>query len=172
MLPAMDWSGKPHPLEKLADWGAPSVLAAAAGWAASAAGLPLAAIAAASVISLATGIIAMRLAGGSPIANEAGFEPVPLNGGAAYDELLLDEPLGENELVLDDPLVVVPADSRVVRLFARQDPTPGELVTRISDFLSDNGKAASAEIQAIQQPHPDASAALQSALANIRASLR
>ena len=76
-------------------------------------------------------------------------------------------------MILDDPLVSHRADSRVVQLFERQEPTPGELVDRITEFLG-----------AIRQPAPvpqrpvedqlsvDASAALHAALANIRASLR
>jgi hypothetical protein len=155
----MNWAGKPHPVEVTAEWGASIALACAAGWAASAAGLPLAAKAASSVMALAAGLIAMRLAGNAPLAGEAGFQPVEI-------ESLSDD----DELLLDDPLIEAAPDSRVVRLFARHDPTPGELVLRISDYLSDQGKAAPVDLPVHQQL--DASAALHAALANIRATLR
>jgi len=156
----MEWTGKPHPAEVLADWGAPIVLACAAAWAASLAGLPLAAKAASGVMALASGMIAMRLAGRLPLAAEAGFEPVEF-----------EAPNDKDELLLDDPLVEVAADSRVVRLFERNDPTPGELVLRISDYLSEQGKAPSSIDPQVEQ-QVDASAALHAALANIRATLR
>lgn len=156
----MSWVGKPHPLETLAEWGAPVVLACAAGWAASLAGLPLAAKAASAVMALAAGMIAMRLAGNGLLTGEAGFEPVEFEPSDDEDVLLLD-----------DPLVEVAADSRVVRLFARSDPTPGELVLRISDYLSEQGKKPVPVDPPIEQ-QLDASAALHSALANIRATLR
>jgi hypothetical protein len=156
----MEWARKPHQVEMLADWGAPIVLACAVAWAASLAGLPLAAKAASGVMALASGMIAMRLAGRSPLAAEAGFEPVEFE--ASY---------GMDELLLDDPLVEVAADSRVVKLFERNDPTPGELVLRISDYLSEQGKAPS-PVDTQPERQVDASAALHAALANIRATLR
>ena len=156
----MEWTGKPHPVEVLADWGAPIVLACATAWAASLAGLPLAAKATSGVMALASGMIAMRLAGRSPLAAEAGFEPVEF-----------EAPNDKDELLLDDPLVEVAADSRVVRLFERNDPTPGELVLRISDYLSEQGKTPSSIDPQVEQ-QVDASAALHAALANIRATLR
>ena len=157
---AMEWTGKPHPVEVLADWGAPIVLACATAWAASLAGLPLAAKATSGVMALASGMIAMRLAGRSPLAAEAGFEPVEF-----------ETPNDKDELLLDDPLTEVAADSRVVRLFERNDRTPGELVLRISDYLSEQGKTPSSIDPQVEQ-QVDASAALHAALANIRATLR
>ena len=154
----MERVGKLHPLEMAADWGAPLVLASAAAWAALAAGLPLAAQAASGVIALSAGIVAMRMAGRAPLASDAGFEPV---------ELELDD---DDVLLLEDRLADPSADSRVVQLFARPDPTPGELVLRISDYLSEQGKPAADALPVEQQV--DASAALHSALANIRANLR
>ena len=156
----MEWTGKPHPVEVLADWGAPIVLACATAWAASLAGLPLAAKATSGVMALASGMIAMRLAGRLPLPAEAGFEPVEF-----------EAPNDKDELLLDDPLVEVAADSRVVRLFERNDPTPGELVLRISDYLSEQGKTPSPIDPQVKQ-QVDASAALHAALANIRATLR
>jgi len=156
----MSWAKK-HPVEVIAEWGAPALLAAAAGWAASAAGLPLAAVAAAGTIALAMGVVTVRLAGGAPIAARADFEPVP------FDECVTDD-----ELLLDDPLVEIAPDSRVVQLFAGEDPTPGDLVSRISDFLNDGRRTSSPLEGAPEHRLPDASAALHAALANIRASLR
>jgi len=156
----MDWSGKSHPVELLAEWGAPAVLAVAAAWAASAAGLPLAAKAGSGVLALSVGIVAMRMAGGAPLARDPGFQPVEL------------EPVQDNDvLLLEDRLLEPAADSRVVQLFARAEPTPGELVLRISDYLSEQGRPASAEISPVEQ-QLDSSAALHAALANIRANLR
>jgi hypothetical protein len=157
----MSWASK-HPLEFIAEWGAPILLAGAAGWAASALGLPLAGIAAVGTIALAIAVVAIRLAGGVAAATEVGFEPVPF-----------EDAVGEpNELLLDDPLVEIAPDSRVVRLFAKAEPTPGELVLRIEDYLSDGRRASATEVAAVEQRPVDASAALHAALANIRASLR
>jgi hypothetical protein len=155
----MAWAGKPHPAEILVEWGTPMVPAVAAGWAASAAGLPLAAMVAAGMIALTTGVVAMRLAGGAPLAEEPGFEPV------AFEDAV-------TELLLDDPLVENASDSRVVQLFADPDPTPGELVSRISDYLNDGRRGPPATGEAPEQRPVDASDALHAALANIRASLR
>ena len=155
----MQWAGRSHPLEMVAEWGAPLALAAAAAWAASAAGLPLAATAAGGVMALSAGIVAMRMAGKAPLFLDPGFEPARF------------EPDEDDEvLLLEDRLVEPEADSRVVRLFARPDPTPGELVLRISDYLSEQGKTA-AQASPVEQ-QVDASVALHAALANIRANLR
>jgi hypothetical protein len=160
MLPLMDWAGKSHPVETLAEWGAPLVLAAAAAWAASVTGLPSAAKAAGGVMALSAGIVAMRMAGAVSLAREPGFEPVELEPTDEFDVLLLEDRLGEPA-----------ADSRVVQLFAQPDPTPGELVLRISDYLSEQGKPAVADFPSVEH-QVDASAALHAALANIRATLR
>ena len=157
----MNWASK-HPLEVVAEWGAPLLLAVAAGWAASALGVPLAGIAALGTIALASAAVTMRLAGGMAIATEVSFEPVPF-----------EDAVGEpDELLLDDPLIETAPDSRVVRLFAKADPTPGELVLRIEDYLSDGRRIPATEIAAVEQRPVDASVALHAALANIRASLR
>jgi hypothetical protein len=74
--------------------------------------------------------------------------------------------------LLDDPIIEVAPESRVVQLFARAEPTPGELVLRIEDYLSDGRRTPAREASAAQQRPVDASAALHAALANIRASLR
>lgn len=137
------------------------VPAVAAGWAALAAGLPLAAVVAAGMIALTTGVVAMRLTGGAPLADELGFKPVAFEDIEANDELLLDDPLTEIE-----------PNSRVVQLFADQNPTPGELISRISDYLNDGRRGPSPAREVPENRPVDASVALHAALANIRASLR
>jgi hypothetical protein len=98
------------------------------------------------------------------------FEPTEF-ATVELDELVLDE--RDSVLELNDRLNAPDSDSRVVRLFEPQDPTPGELVDRIAYFLGEGGRAALSEGPSadIGRP-PDASAALHHALANIRASLR
>jgi hypothetical protein len=65
-----------------------------------------------------------------------------------------------DELLLDDPLAPVKAESRVVQLFGPQPlPTAGELQTSIDRHLE-------------CRQAPDASAALSAALAELRRSLR
>jgi hypothetical protein len=149
-----------HPAETLIDWAAPAVLAIACAWSAwTVAGAP--AGVAAGGFALAAGIMAMRMLGRSlPAQPKATFEPVGFEDAQDGDELLLD-----------DPLIDVEADSRVVRLFDRQKATPGELVTRIEGFLGDGRRRPAATKEGSAAP-PDASAALHAALANIRASLR
>lgn len=158
-----------HPLEQAAEWLAPATLGAACGWAALALGLGVAAMAGGAMLGLTTGAVAMRMAGGPIEAALPAFEPAALSAENECGELLLEEQ--DSVLELDDPLVAPEADSRVVRLFARPEPTPGELVDRIADFLGE-GRSASDVPVPINAPVPDASAALHAALANIRASLR
>jgi hypothetical protein len=155
----MVWAKK-HPVEVVAEWVAPALLAAAAGWAAWMAVLPLAAVAAFGAMAFAVAFVAMRLAGGTVNSVEAAFEPVPIED-AAVDELWLD-----------DPLVEISVDSRVVQLFAQPEPTPGELVLRIEDYLNDGRRAPQPDTAVVDRRPVDASAALHAALANIRASLR
>jgi hypothetical protein len=166
----MDWFGKTHPVERLVEWAAPLVLAIAAAWAAHLVRMPVIAVAASAAAALAGGLLAMRMAGSAPSATEPSFEPAPLESVDELDELSLDDPSAE--LLLDDPLVEPEAGSRVVKLFARQDPTPGELVLRISDYLSEQGQVATDAVGPVEPQQVDASAALHGALANIRASLR
>ena len=156
----MDWAVNKHPAEWVVETLAPALLAAAAGWSAWRIGLPLAATAAGATMTLALGVVAMRLAGDQPIAELGAFDPV-----------VFDDPSATDELLLDDPLIEAQPDSRVVRLFEREEPTPGELVTRISDYLGSARPAPTLETGQ-EVDRPDASAALHAALANIRASLR
>ena len=157
---------KQHPADGLVEWAAPAVLAAAAGWAAwTVFTQPIAGIGAAA-IALAIGICAMRVFGAAPRTEaEAGFDPV------SFEECLEDD-----VLLLDDPLSDIESDARVVSLFDRDEATPGELVARIADYLGDESRVpvppTPLAAEEGQQAPPDASAALHSALANIRASLR
>ena len=78
----------------------------------------------------------------------------------------------ETELLLDDPLVAT-ANSRVASLFAADAAHPAALVARIEDYLHRNpAQPSQGQEMRRDEPVPDASAALHSALANIRASLR
>lgn len=168
----MNWAGKKHPVETIAECLAPIPLAFAAAWSGIALGLPLAGAMAISMALLVAGFGAIRLAGKGAAAQSYSFEPVTFEADISeLDELILE---AKDELLeLTDPLVDVAADSRVVRLFARQEPTPGELVDRISDFLETGRRLREAgTIPAEAQLPVDASTALHAALANIRASLR
>jgi len=149
-----------HPAEKFIDWAAPAALAAAAGWSAwQILGMP-AAGAGFGALAFAVGLLAIKLIGRQPTGRgDAVFEPLPF------------EEVQNDELLLDDPLVDVEPDSRVVRLFDRDEVTPGELVARIEDYLGDGHRRAIPAEEGSAAP-PDASAALHAALANIRASLR
>ena len=151
--------GSNHPAETLVEWGAPAVLAGAAGWAAAMiTGVPAAALAAfpaAYVIGLAVMRRAHVKVFDLPAAT---FAVVP------FDE-------AGDELLLDDPLIEADPEGRVTRLFGEQAHAPAVLVARIADYLGDRpGQGAEAREQ--QGQPADASAALHAALANIRASLR
>ena len=166
----MNWAGKQHPVETLVEWLAPIPLALAVGWASGRLGLSPAWSAAVGAVVLTAGHAAIRLAGRATPKASHRFEPTEF-AAVEPDELLLEEK--DAILELNDRLDEIPPDSRVVRLFERQDPTPGELVDRIVDFLAE-GRPPLPERRptADVSPIPDASAALHDALANIRASLR
>lgn len=91
------------------------------------------------------------------------------------EELLLDQPLVEAaelaavaELLLDDPLPVPPADSRVVQLFAPgRMPTAGQLQRRIDRHIAGGDRSIAGPPN-----ESDASDALGAALAELRRSLR
>lgn len=167
----MNWAGKQHPVETLVEWLAPIPLALATGWAGSRIGIPPAYAIALGVVVLAAGFAAIRLGGSGRSAPLQRFELTEF-AAVELDELVLDEK--DSVLELNDRLDEVRPDSRVVRLFERQDPTPGELVDRIVDFLSEGRRPAPApsDHAVTEDRRPDASAALHDALANIRASLR
>jgi hypothetical protein len=92
------------------------------------------------------------------------------------DELVLtesDRPGGNAPLVLDDILAEIGPDARVVRLFDRRampapGPTPGQLQTRIAEYMKDGTPAAPSDLAGPS----DASQALSAALAELRRSLR
>ncbi len=154
---------KQHPAETLVEWGAPALLAGAAAWAAWTVGHSPVVMSAVAAVAMCVGLAAMRVFGGATSPLLSSFDPVVFD--ICGDESAADE------LLLDDPLEITP-DSRVVRLFARQEATPGELLLRIEDYLND-GQRAPAPVAAAGDNRPaDATASLHEALANIRASLR
>lgn len=128
-------------------------------------------------------LLVLRLFRGTPVAEHpiAEFEPQPVqieqssvselltqaDVAALVDQLAGPRNFGSEpaeELVLDDVLESVEADSRVVRLF-EPDGTPGELHTRIERHLRDAPRPAS-------QVAADATQELHDALAALRRSLR
>ena len=161
----MNRAQKLHVVERLAEWVAPAALAAALAWAGSRLGLPLPASALAVLAAFGAGFVAMRGTDADRLTAIPGFEA------AAIEPDVLE--ITEEVLMLDDPLVEPAPDSRVVRLFAPTEPTPGELVGRIADFLGDNRRLVPEERATVAgEQVVDASDALHAALANIRASLR
>ena len=160
----MNWDVRRNPIEPFVEWAVPAVLAAAVGWAMwTLFGSPV--IAALSLTAvMAIGVALLRRAGAVAGIAQAEFEPLPF------------EEASNDELLLDDPLVPLGEDSRVVRLFDNQPSTPGEMMARISDFLEVRPQALrlAAAAGEAEQPHrpSDASQALHEALASIRASLR
>lgn len=165
----MSWSAKQHPVDTLVECIAPIPLALAAGWASGIFGLSMVESAAVAVAIFIAGCAAIRFAGRDSIAH-FDFEPGAVEPGVEMGELLLEEK--DQLLELTDPLVDVMPDARVVRLFARHEATPGELVDRIAGFLADGRPAEASSVPDEPAPAVDASAALHAALANIRASLR
>src|SRR5688572_28429115 len=126
----MSRAGKQHPIETLIEWTAPVPLAAAVGWAAVRLGFAVGEALALGGIALAGGLAAIRAAGRPGAAPGVKFQPVAIEPtGSELGELLLE--VKDEILLLDDPLIEPGGDSRVVRLFARAQPTPGELVERI-----------------------------------------
>ena len=81
---------------------------------------------------------------------------------AEADRLLDEQPRESDELILDDMLVALDPDSRVVRLFEPGgNRTPGQLKARIDRHLEASAPAA----------FPDDSQALYEALSELRRSL-
>lgn len=168
----MKWGGKQHPVETLVEWLAPIPLAGAIAWASIRLGSSLVEAGAIGVAALVAGFVAVRAAGGTISAGRYDFEPAMFGDpGEELGELLLEAK--DEILILDDPLIEPSEDSRVVRLFARHQPTPGELVERIEGFLGETGRATTEPpVSPADRVPVDASAALYAALANVRASLR
>lgn len=159
----MDFEAPLPPIERAADLLAALCFGAATGFALAMLvpleGLALAATASVGGVALTVvawlglaGVVPRRESTGAPFA-PAAFSPTD----QASDELLLD-----------DPVVTVASDSRVVQLF-KPEPLPeaGELAAQIGVFL--DGRQAPTLPEPVQ---PDASAALHAALADIRRSLR
>lgn len=168
----MKTAQKQHAVEAAVEWAAPILLAAALGWAGFRLGAPLAGALAAAVVAFAGGYGIMRKTDHLAAATLAPFEAASIEPvEPVVDELLLEAK--DEILILDDPLVLPTAESRVVRLFERQEPTPGELVDRITDFLGGTRQPAPVPMRPVEDQYSvDASAALHAALANIKASLR
>lgn len=168
----MSWPGKQHPIEFIVEWAAPIPLAAAVGWAAIQLGFSAGTSLALGGLAFAGGLAAIRAVGRAGTAPEPKFQPAAIErSGSELGELLLEAK--DEILLLDDPLIKPGGDSRVVRLFARAQPTPGELVERIEGFLGEVARTGPpAATNLVEQPPVDASAALHAALANVRASLR
>ena len=145
----------------LVEWAPTIVLALAACWSAWKLSASFAAAAGAATAALVVGWSAMKGFGENRAGRPAGFDPVPL----------VEFSGDSGELLLDDPLVEVPADARVVRLFAREQATPGELLAKIEDFLGEERSVHGRGREGMPPP-PDANVALHAALANIKASLR
>lgn len=166
----MSWTGKQHPIETAVEWVAPIPLALAMGWAGSRFGMSAVETMALGAAAFVFGFVAIRAGDGSRPAALHGFEPSEFEA-ISPGELILEE--SDAVLELTDRLEEPGPDSRVVRLFAREEPTPGELVDRIAYFLGEGGRVVPPECTTAENNRlPDASAALQDALANIRASLR
>jgi hypothetical protein len=166
----MSWAGKQHPVEAALEWLAPIPLALAVGWAGGRLGLSsLEAIACGAAVLIA-GLAAIRRVGRSSAVPLHRFEPGEF-APVELDELVLEET--DSVLELTDRLEETVPGSRVVRLFEREEPTPGELVDRIVGFLSDGRRNPVIDNPPVATSRiPDASVALHDALANIRASLR
>lgn len=154
----MNWATKTRGGERLIEVGAPVVLAAAVGWAVAAVSGAVIAGFGAAAVAMAAGVAAMRRVGvAEPALGLPDYVIEPIDD-ATRDELLLD-----------DPLAAVAADSRV-SMFERDEEaaTPGALVARIADYLDERG----GDDRRQDRLPADAGAALHVALANIRASLR
>jgi hypothetical protein len=86
------------------------------------------------------------------------------------EPLLLEDVLGPDELLLDDPLDATAPGSQVVRLFDHQrPPTAGQLKERIDRHLATGTMHV---VREFEGPAPDASDALYAALDELRRSLR
>lgn len=168
----MSWSAKQHPIETAAEWLAPAIFGLSAGWAAVQLNVPEQLAGALAAFLFAATFASLRVLGARKRPHRYGFQPAAIEPGEPNDleELLLRE--DDQVLVLDDPLAEPAADSRVVQLFARQEPTPGELVDKITEFLGEGRRQVMTPELLPAGESLDASAALHSALANIRASLR
>jgi hypothetical protein len=161
--------GRAERIEMLVDAGAAALFAAASAYAL-AHFTPIAAVgAAAGVLAFWAALGALRRVR----ADDPGFALADFSVGEVTpeeaDELVLTDADRLNastsdELVLEDELPQPASDSQVVRLFDPSAmPAPGQLQARIDRHLSEAGPPTAP---------PDASQALQEALADLRRSLR
>lgn len=166
MPPDMSNSAPKHIADRLAEWGGAVGFASGVAFAAWSIGGPLVA-GAAGACGFAAAFFLMTQIGRDHKPRYA-FFPMELR----FPEGEQEQHDGEDELLLNDPLVAVD-DSRVVRLFAAEASHPAALVARIEDYLDrDPNRRDRGQEERRDEPVPDASAALHAALANIRASLR
>ena len=164
-----------NPIEIAVEWGSASLLGAAAGFFAQAAMPALDGI---DVLLFSLG--AALTAGG------AGFALVRSVGSTQWGGMRIDlSPIDDlvtvptpfdDELLLTDPIEAPTEESRVVRLFAPETlQVPGELAERIDDWLDGARSRLGAKGDQPRRGHgpaaSPASAALHSALADIRRSL-
>ena len=159
----MGWNQKIGAVERLVEYVAALSLSAGAAFAtvmlAPLAGLALIGSAAGGALVAGGGALLLlgRVDAPGPAMSEFALVDLPV-AGTAMDELLLDAPIKSPE-----------AESRVVRLFGDEPlPAPGELVTRIADFL-ESGRGPVRD-QAVASNA--ARAGRPAALADIRRSLR
>ena len=171
----MEWKSQPHPIERLASGVAGLSLGGASAFAlaelAPLAGFALTSTAGAGGVAAAFG--GLMLLGRIGEARAAGLGEISL---IDFCESV-DAPSAEHpdELLLDDPIIPIDPESRVVRLFDRVQPPeplpePGELAERIATYL-DKGRSAAPSTAETPPARVDASVALHAALADIRRSL-
>lgn len=166
----MKWKQPTNPFERVAEVCAALTLGGAVAFGVHHTA-PLAGLALAGAVSLcaAAAVFAgLALLGRVDVASDPeglSFEPQDFACEAAESDGI------EDELLLDDPVAPLAPQSRVVELFEPQQPEalpePGEMVTRIADYLGSGRSVAPSE-----PVRHDASAALHAALADIRRSLR
>ena len=154
-------------IEGIVIGGSAAILAVAAAFAAAQLSATMLTVGAVAVSVLSAALLGLRSIG----SGQREFSLARFNAAELafddLDELLLTDSHrfdpASDELVLEDVLVALEQDSRVVRLFdASAMPTPAELRTRIDRHL---GQKPGTEL-------PDASAALHEALTELRQSLR
>ena len=178
----MDWGGKQGLGDFVADLTGSLALGAAGAvvaFAVSPAWLALGAGGVGGIAASAVGLAVMRRVGRGE-AQDLGFEPVAFDACTETDELLLVNRVEDAELLLTDAIGPPDPDARVLRLFEPQTmAVPGELAARIESWLEGavrrTSGASDGDGRAQTGHGPDsspASAALHSALADIRRSLR
>ena len=182
----MDMAHHRAPFDWLAEIAGASVLALAVGYAglkmAPLVGAGASSVALMAAVAFAGGLLTMRripaperrfalpdLALVSPAAADGTNDELLLDQ-LVEEPLMLTEVLGDEPLLLDDPLLEAEPGSRIVQLFASPPmPTPGQLRERIERHLA---TGAMHVVREFEGPAPDASDALYAALSELRRSLR